>query len=145
MCNLAARNRSDLRRFEGHNRSGVPIQGEELDLARLAITVDVHHRADIPRFQIFSGNGNRQYDALVFIDRSCSVVHAGTRSLTASDPRSTSCAAAHRRRRYASSVRSRISKRNCQPSNDRSIRPNSSQVNSRPSINTTGSGSGSCP
>ena len=44
---------------------------------------------------------------------------------------------------YASSVRSTISRRNCQPSKDSSIRPNCAQVKVRPSITITGSGSGS--
>src|SRR5574340_1437475 len=91
MRNLAARNRSDLRRFEGHNRSGVSIQGDELDLVRLAITIDVHERTDVSRLQIFFRNGNRQHDALMFIDHSCSVLHAGyaVTSRGAINPRST--------------------------------------------------------
>jgi hypothetical protein len=54
------------------------VQGHELHLVRPAITIDVHHRADVPGLEPSSGT------AAVSATRSCSLImaapilHAGT-------------------------------------------------------------------
>jgi hypothetical protein len=68
MGNLVAADRPHLPGFDRDDGGGVPVQRDELDFKRLAVTVNVYHGSDVAGFQAFGGQANLQYDSVMFFD-----------------------------------------------------------------------------
>lgn len=60
--------RTDLFGFNSNHIQRLPVERKELDLIGLTCTVDMHHRADVPRFKPVFGKISCQDNTLVFFD-----------------------------------------------------------------------------
>ena len=66
--NLAASDGTYVRTLQRDDSDSLSVQGNEFNLERLAVAIDVHHRADVTRCEFLAGQVGREHYAVMFLD-----------------------------------------------------------------------------